>query len=134
MNTPTSRPITVAVLIDRYAQGGTQRQMIELLRRLDRRRFRVYPVCFHSEGRWFERVANLDEPVSVFPIYGFRRPHTGRQFLRFARWCREKEIRILQTCELYSNIFGLPAGALASVPVRLGSRRGLLGPPGLRRV
>lgn len=126
--------IPIALFVDRYAPGGTQRQMIELLARLDRRRFRVYPVCFHTEGAWFERVTTLAEPVSVFPIHGFRRPHTARQFLAFARWCRQRRIRILQTCELYSNIFGLPAGACAAVPVRLGSRRGLLGPAGLRRV
>lgn len=108
--------------------------MIELLERLDRRRFRVYPVCFHAAGVWFKRIAEMDEPVALFPIHGFRRPHTTRQLFAFARWCRDKQIRILQTCELYSNIFGLPAGALASIPVRLGSRRGFVEPPGLQRV
>jgi len=108
--------------------------MIELLARLDPRRFRVHPVCFHSEGAWFERITGFHEPVAVFPIHGFRRPHTTRQLLAFARWCRDRQIKVLQTCELYSNIFGLPAGVLASVPVRLGSRRGLIEPAGLQRL
>ena len=126
--------IPVAIFVDRYAPGGTQRQMIELLRRLDRRRFRVYPVCFHTTGAWFDRVSALDEQVALFPIHGFRQVATARQLAAFARWCGEKRIQVLHTCELYSNIFGLPGGALASVPVRVGSRRGFVETPGLQRL
>ena len=32
---------------------------------------------------------------------------------------------MVQTCDLYANIFGLPGAALAGVPVRIGSRREL---------
>jgi L-malate glycosyltransferase len=129
-----STRVPLALFVDRYAPGGTQRQMIELLTRLDRRRFRVHPVCFHTVGSWYNRIATLDEPVALFPIHGFRRPHTMRQLTTFARWCREKEIRVLHTCELYSNIFGLAGGALASVPVRIGSRRGFVETPGLQQL
>ncbi len=129
-----STPIPIAIFVDRYAPGGTQRQMLELIGRIDRRRFKVYPVCFHTEGAWFERLASMGEPVALFPIHGFRQPRTVMQLRAFAAWCREKKIQILQTCELYSNIFGLPGGALASVPVRLGSRRGFVEPPGLQRM
>jgi L-malate glycosyltransferase len=127
---PTQIP--VAIFVDRYAPGGTQRQMIELLARLDRRRFRVHPVCFHTAGSWFDRVARIGEPVALFPIHGFRRPATARALGAFARWCREKEIAVLHTCELYSNIFGLPGGAMAGVPARIGSRRGFVETPGLQ--
>ena len=126
--------IPIAVFVDRYAPGGTQRQMMALLARLDRRRFRVHPVCFHAEGAWFQRVVDLGDPVALFPIHGFRRPGTLHQLVAFARWCRTNRIAVLQTCELYSNIFGLPGGALASVPVRIGSRRGFVEPPGLQRM
>jgi glycosyltransferase involved in cell wall biosynthesis/peptidoglycan/xylan/chitin deacetylase (PgdA/CDA1 family) len=125
-------PIPTAIFVDTYSAGGTQRQMIELLARLDRRRFRVYPVCFHTTGEWFTKVSGLGEPVAVFPIYGFRRPGTARQLRAFARWCREKRIAVLHTCELYSNIFGLSGGRLAHVPLRIGSRRGFVEPPGLQ--
>ncbi|MBA2301618.1 MAG: GT4 family glycosyltransferase PelF [Acidobacteria bacterium] len=127
-------PIPVAIFVDRYAPGGTQRQMLELIARLDRRRFHVHPVCFHTEGVWFERLASLGEPVALFPIHGFRQPRTLSQLRAFAAWCREKNIQVLQTCELYSNIFGLPGGALAAVPVRLGSRRGFVESQGLQRM
>jgi L-malate glycosyltransferase len=127
-------PIPVAIFVDTYSTGGTQRQMIELLARLDRDRFRVHPVCFHPTGEWFGRVSVLAEPVAVFPIYGFRRPGTVKQLWAFAQWCRDKRIQILHTCELYSNIFGLCGGWLANVPVRIGSRRGFVEPPGVQRL
>jgi glycosyltransferase involved in cell wall biosynthesis len=127
---PTQIPI--AIFVDRYIAGGTQRQMIELLKRIDRRRFRVYPVCFHGDGPWVNRVAELGDPIAHFPIHGFRRPDTARQLFSFARWCRSKGIAVMHTWEIYSNIFGLPGAALGGVPVRIGSRRGLGGPPGAR--
>jgi glycosyltransferase involved in cell wall biosynthesis len=129
---PTQTPI--ALFVDRFDTGGTQRQMIALLERLNRRQFRIFPVCFHSTGVWFDRVARVDEPVAVFPIEGFRRAGTARQLFAFARWCRAKQIAVLHTWDLYSNIFGLPGAALASVPVRIGSRRGLIEAPALQRV
>ena len=129
-----SGPIPVAIFVDRFIAGGTQRQMVELIARLDRRRFRVHPVCFHAVGVWFPRVSLLGEPVAVFPIHGFAKPGTYKQLLAFAQWCRAKEIAILQTCELYSNIFGLPGAMLASVPVRIGSRRGMVETPAQQRM
>lgn len=129
-----SERIRIAIFVDRYSPGGTQRQMIELLARLDRSRFVVHPVCFHTEGHWFQRVTGFGDEVALFPIHGFRQARTFGQLRAFAQWCREKRIQVLQTCELYSNIFGLPGGALASVPVRIGSRRGFVEPPGLQRL
>jgi glycosyltransferase involved in cell wall biosynthesis len=49
---------------------------------------------------------------------------------RFARWCREHNIALVQSCDIYANIFALPAAALARVPVRIGSRRGIVNPAG----
>ena len=114
---PTQIP--VAIFVDRFAPGGTQRQMIELLERLDRRQFRVYPVCFHTLAHGSIASTRFDEPVALFPIHGFRRPATARQLFAFARWCRAKAIAVLHTWDLYSNIFGLPGGAMA-----IGARSG----------
>jgi len=63
--------------------------------------------------------------VTAFPIHGFARAATVGQAAAFARWCRRERIQIVQTCDLYANIFALPAAAVAGVPVRLGSRREL---------
>jgi L-malate glycosyltransferase len=108
-----------------FAPGGTERQMTELIRRLDPERFTVHVACFHREGAWLPRIAERAASIVEFPIDGFARPATAKQFLAFARWCRRERIAVVQTCDLYANIFGLPGAALAGVPVRIGSRREL---------
>ncbi len=117
--------IPVAVFMTRFEPGGTERQMIELIRRLDPARFRVHLACFHREGAWLERATSRAASVVEFPIHGFARPATARQLLCFARWCRRERIAVVQTCDLYANTFGLPGAAMAGVPVRIGSRREL---------
>jgi glycosyltransferase involved in cell wall biosynthesis len=120
-----SPQIPVAVFLTRFEPGGTERQMTELIRRLDRSRFEVHVACFHREGAWLPRVAERAASISEFPIHGFAKPATVQQMLAFARWCRRTRIAVVQTCDLYANIFGLPGAALAGVPVRIGSRREL---------
>ena len=99
--------------------------MIELIRRLDPARFRVHVACFERSGAWLPRVAERAASIAEFPISGFARPGTLAQLLAFARWCRRERIAVVQTCDFYANILGLPGAALACVPVRIGSRREL---------
>ena len=120
-----SPQVSVAVFLTRFEPGGTERQMTELIRRLDRSRFTVHVACFEKRGAWLPRIAERAASIVEFPIRGFARPATLAALLRFAKWCRRERIEVLQTCDLYANVFGLPAAALAGVPVRIGSRREL---------
>ena len=99
--------------------------MTELIRRLDPARFLVHVACFDRRGAWLPRVLERAASVVEFPISGFARAATARQMVAFARWCRRERIAVVQTCDLYANVFGLPGAALARVPVRIGSRREL---------
>ena len=123
MNLPPQ--VSVAVFLTRFEPGGTERQMIELVRLLDPSRFTVHVACFDKRGAWLPRVAERAVSIQEFPIRGFARPATLGALLAFARWCRRERIEVLQTCDFYANIFGLPGAALAGVPVRIGSRRDL---------
>lgn len=115
--------IPVAVFLTSFDAGGTERQMTELIRRLDRRRFDVLAACFHRRGVWLPRVAAVVSEVAEFPIPGFRSPRTLLEVAKFARWCRARRIAVLQAADIYANAFALPGAALAGVPVRVGSRR-----------
>lgn len=117
--------IPVAIFLTSFDAGGTERQMTELIRRLDDRRFLVHAVCLRREGAWLPRVTERAASVVEFRIGGFARPATVKQLVRFASWCRREGIAIVQTCDFYSNVFGLPGAFLGGVPVRLGSRREL---------
>jgi len=118
-----SRPIPIASVMTSFEPGGTERQMIELVRRLDPARWAVHIACFHTRGAWFGRVKEVAASVAEFPVRSFHSPETLRHLWAFAQWCRAQKIAIVHTTELYSNIFGLPGAALAGVPVRIGNRR-----------
>ncbi|MEQ1729706.1 MAG: glycosyltransferase [Vicinamibacterales bacterium] len=117
------RPLPIAVVIPSFHPGGTERQMIELVRRLDPERWAVHLACFRTDGEWYPRAAERASSVASFPIDGFAKRATVSQVRTFARWCRERDIALVHTTDLYSNIFFLPGAALAGVPVRIGSRR-----------
>jgi glycosyltransferase involved in cell wall biosynthesis len=116
---------SVAVFLTSFDPGGTERQMTELIRRLDDSRYRVHVVCLRREGAWLSHVTGRAASVVEFRISGFARLATIRQIWRFAQWCRRERISVLHTCDFYANVFGLLGGALARVPVRIGSRREL---------
>jgi len=120
---PTAAPIPIGVVMTSFEPGGTERQMIELVRRLDCSRWAVHVACFHARGGWFGRAAEAAASVAEFPVTSFRDPDTARHLWSFAQWCRANRLAIVHTTELYSNIFGLPAAALGRVPVRIGNRR-----------
>ena len=117
--------IPVAVFLTSFDPGGTERQMTELIRRLDDRRYRVHAVCLRREGAWLPRVASRAASVTEFRISSFAKLETLRQMWRFAQWCRRERIAVLHTCDFYSNVFGLFGGAMARIPVRIASRRDL---------
>ena len=117
--------VPIALFMTSFEAGGTERQMTELIRRLDPNRYRVHALCFRREGRWLPRVQGRAASIVEFPIRGFTRPSTLSQLAKFAAWCRSERIAVLQTCDFYSNVFGLAGAALAGVPVRVGSRREL---------
>ena len=116
-------PIPIAFVMSSFEPGGTERQMIELVRRLDPNRWAVHVACFRARGSWFGRVAGAAASVAEFPVESFRRTDALRHAWDFARWCRANRIAVVHTTELYSNIFGLPAAALARVAVRIANRR-----------
>jgi glycosyltransferase involved in cell wall biosynthesis len=120
-----SGPVDVALLLTSFAIGGTERQMVELAKRLDPSRFRVHLACFHQRGRLLDEVPSRI-PVTEFPVQGFANPAAIGRLIKFASWCRSIDAAIVHTCDLYANIFGLPGAALAGVPVRIANRREIL--------
>ena len=118
-----NRPIPVVCVMTSFDPGGTERQMIELVRRLDPARWTVHIACFHTRGAWFGRVKEVAASVAKFPVTSFQSADALRHVWAFARWCRAQKIAVAHTTELYSNIFGLAGAALARVPVRVANRR-----------
>ena len=54
-----------------FEPGGTERQMTELVRRLDPSRWEVHLACFEAKGPWFDRAAERAASVAEFPVRSF---------------------------------------------------------------
>src|SRR5262245_3392770 len=100
-----SRAIPIVSVMTSFDPGGTERQMIELVRRLDPARWAVHVACFHTRGAWFGRVQEAARSVVQFPVTSFQSPGALKHLVAFARWCRSQRIAVAHTTELYSNIF-----------------------------
>ncbi len=115
--------IPIAVFLTSFDCGGTERQMTELVCRLNPRQFDVRVATFHRRGPYLARVEPVASEIAEFPVSGFGSPGALVQLLRFSRWCRSRRIAVLQAADIYANAFALAGAALARVPVRVGSRR-----------
>jgi glycosyltransferase involved in cell wall biosynthesis len=115
--------VPIAVWLSSFGAGGTERQMVHLIRGLDRDRFIVHAACFEARGQWRDAAAESAVEIAEFPIHGFFRPNTWRQVRTYADWCRNRRIAAVITSDFYTNIFGLTGAAIAGVPVRIGGRR-----------
>lgn len=119
------QPYPIVVMLTSFDVGGTEKQTVELVRRLEPRRLRVHVACFHERGPLRHELPD-SLSVTEFPLQGFRRAEAVRQLARFVRLCRRLDARLVHTCDLYANVFGLTGAGLARVPSRIGSRREVL--------
>jgi glycosyltransferase involved in cell wall biosynthesis len=128
----TGHKIRIGIGLTSFHRGGTEQQILELMRRLDGRRFETHLICFRRQGAWLQRAERSATSITEFPLETLRSRQAARQFARLVHWLSSSGIDVLQTCDVYSNIFALPAASVAQVPVRIASRRGIVQPTDTR--
>ncbi len=117
-----SKP-TVLHLIDCLFIGGGEMQMADLLRRIDREKFRPLVGCLRKQGQLVPVLEEAGITVEEFPVRGkLFYPRSIREILRLARFMRREGVQIVHTQDLYSHLVGLPAALIARVPVVITNR------------
>lgn len=113
----------ILIFTNSFRIGGSEGQALQLIKHIDRSKFEVHVACFDHEGPLLEQLPSDVGDVAAFPLTGFVHPGTIRQAARFIALLRKTKIEIVQTFDLYTNVFGLPLARCAGVPVTVGSRR-----------
>ncbi|HEV7905051.1 MAG TPA: glycosyltransferase [Pyrinomonadaceae bacterium] len=116
----------VLLFIDSFAQGGTERQVVQLARLLSESgRYQVHLACLNGEGVLRAEAERLGfTNIPEFPLTSFYDRNMLAQLRRCAALLRERSIDIVETHDFYTNIFGMFAAARARTPrVRIASRR-----------
>jgi|WetSurMetagenome_2_1015567.scaffolds.fasta_scaffold80677_2 L-malate glycosyltransferase len=117
--------INIAYIIDEIPSptGGTEGQLVMLLRNLDRKKFRPFLVCLRPSA-WLTD-AQLDTPILVLSLNRLFGINAIRKLFTFRKFCRRNKIDIVQTFFVDANIFGTVAGRFAGVKAIISSRRNL---------
>jgi glycosyltransferase involved in cell wall biosynthesis len=115
----------VLQFLPNFAIGGTERQVVNLARGLDRTRFEVRFGCLRQWGELLGDVTKPGISVAEYRITKLLNAHAVREQLRLARDLKQARIKIVHTYNFYGNVFAIPAGRLAGVPVLVASIRGL---------
>ena len=113
----------ILIFTNSFRIGGSEGQAVQLIKHLDRARFDIHVACFDREGPLLDQLPADVGEVPGFPLTGFANLNAVRQAAAFIAFLRKARIQILQTFDLYTNVFGLPLAQLAGVPVTVGSRR-----------
>src|SRR5262245_52676311 len=104
-------------LINSLDAGGTERQAVELLNRIDERRFepRLAVLGWRGPLRW-QIVARFPY-VPEFPLDSFFNANAIKQILRLRDTMVAKRIAVLHTHDFYSGALGVTAARLGGIKV-----------------
>ena len=115
--------LKIAFIIDTIESptAGTEKQLLMLIKHLDRSRFEPILFVLYS-SHWLRHSFNLC-PLVVIDFRSLFYPSSYQHFLCFVKTLRKKQFDCIQTHFVESNIIGILAGRLAGVPCIISSRR-----------
>jgi L-malate glycosyltransferase len=112
----TKKP-RVLHLITSLEVGGTERQAVELLKRIDRRRFDLSLAALRLEGPLYQEVEAMFPRAPQFPLTSFYNANAAKQLLRLRDWMIRERVEILHAHDFYAGLLGAAAARLAGVRV-----------------
>ena len=113
----------VFYLLDSLNVGGTEVQAVELATRLNPELYDVTLGCLRAQGPLLERLQGSGVSICEFyPKGGVDSVHGILQMFRLAMFLRRGRFQIVHTHDLRANLLGIPAAAIARVPVIVSSQ------------
>ena len=101
--------------------GGTEGQVVEMLRGLDPSCYDISLGLLSDRGPWLESVWKLGYLPTVFPLgKTLVHPKSAFQILRLAGWLKHKQIDLVHVHDFYSTVLVVPAAKLAGCRVVVG--------------
>ena len=124
MEKRSERKIKILYFIEALGIGGTERQLVELLKHLDREKYQPIVACLHREGPFLQDILNLKVQVIQFGLGGGVIRVVGLKWLfQLGQFLRRERISIVHTYLLHPNFLGMLAASMAGTPVKIMSER-----------
>ncbi|MEZ5063204.1 MAG: glycosyltransferase [bacterium] len=112
MNPPSDAPWPVLFLVTHLDTGGAERQLAELVTRLDRTRFRPIVVCQKHGGHFLEPIAAAGVATHVLNVPGKLDPRFAWRLLRI---CRAERVRALVIRGFSTMVVGVLVGRILGI-------------------
>jgi glycosyltransferase involved in cell wall biosynthesis len=117
------KPIKIAYVIDQLAIGGTENQLLDLIRHLDKSKFIIYLICLRNTS-YFKKVV-LPCEKKVIEVYSLASLNTLKKMFLFSKWLRKKKIDIVQAFFFDATVFSTLASKLSGNIKMVSSKRDL---------
>jgi glycosyltransferase involved in cell wall biosynthesis len=103
-------PWPVLLMARALEGGGSERQLREIAKTLDRSLFQPHAGCFRTDGAGRQELEAAGVPVTHFPVYSFLSPAAVSGAFSLARYVRQNGIRLIHTFDYPAAVFAIPAG------------------------
>lgn len=103
--------------------GGSERQLREIAKALDRSRFRPHVGCFRPDHASRRELEDAGVPVAHFPVRSFLSPSAPTGAFQLARYVRRHRIRLIHTFDYPSAVFAIPAARFLTAIAVASSQR-----------
>ncbi len=120
---PPGERVPVLTFLTNFLIGGTERQVLNLVRNHDRSRFEVHLGCFRLAGPLLTEIDASAVSLSEYPIKTLPSPRTLWQQWRLIRYIRAHRIRVVHSFGFYANVFAIPAARFSGAPLVIASIR-----------
>lgn len=115
--------IPVMLMIRELNLGGSERQMTEVARSLDRSKFEPHVGCFRAGGIRGDELRAAGVPVVEFPVHSYKSWSAIIGGYRIIRYIREHNIRLVHTFDFPLNVFGMPLAHFFTRAAAVSSQR-----------
>jgi glycosyltransferase involved in cell wall biosynthesis len=113
-------PIPVLLMVRELNLGGSERQMTEIAKALDRSRFDPRAGCFRPAGLRGDELQAAGVPIAHFPVPSLA---SIQGAFRIASYIRRQGIRLVHTFDTPTNLYGVPAARMAGSAIVVSSQR-----------
>ncbi len=103
--------------------GGSQRQLTEVAKSIDRARFNAHVGCFLPFGIYAPELHTAGIPMTQFPVRSFKRPAALAVARQMGKYLRKHGIQIVHAFDVPADIFGVFAAAAYRTPIVISSQR-----------
>jgi glycosyltransferase involved in cell wall biosynthesis len=115
-----SRPQSVLLMARQLDQGGSERQLAEMAKALDRSLFSPHVGAFRPDGLRWRELESAGIPLIHFPVPSIT---SVKGAFAIAGYVRRHGIRLVHTFDTPANVYGVPSARMAGAPVVLSSQR-----------